>query len=376
MSRTAPAVASRRQEFEPYPYAADRETVARRHDRGSDELREVRWDTRKVDRAYYSQRIGRGPLANPTIEDLARALTLTVNEMQQLDYLQEWHGYYCVDAGEVGGRAAMPLADHIEAETGWRSAWPLPESGTDLADDVQSAIDRQGLANQAAAVSYAIQLQRPGVRIGENGWGDLLRSAEDQLFDLIEYFHRHISQGIDSYAAFHSYSDCGWHFQEFDPAPAQALFRQRINRTLMNYRGGFQINKDGQIEHSADEGLDQLIDAALPTKDPDIAKRVSGAIALYRNRGRTEEDLRLAVRELFDVLEKLRPEMKAEMLSKDEGALFNIANNFTIRHLNEQQKGDYDSAIWHQWVFYVNLSTIHVITRLVNRKAWQQTTRG
>jgi hypothetical protein len=37
--------------------------------------------------------------------------------------------------------------------------------------------------------------------------------------------------------------------------------------------------------------------------------------------GRTEEDLRLAVRELFDVLEKLRPEMKEEMLSKDEGGV-------------------------------------------------------
>ena len=77
------------------------------------------------------------------------------------------------------------------------------------------------------------------------------------------------------------------------------------------------------------------------------------------------------MRELFDVLEKLRPEIKEEMLSKDEGALFNIANNFTIRHLNEQQKGEYDSTIWHQWMFYVNLSTIHVITRLVNRKIRQ-----
>ena len=56
------------------------------------------------------------------------------------------------------------------------------------------------------------------------------------------------------------------------------------------------------------------------------------------------------------------------MLSKDEGDLFNIANNFTIRHLNPKQQGNYDSAIWHQWMFYVNLSTIYVITRLINRK--------
>ena len=55
-------------------------------------------------------------------------------------------------------------------------------------------------------------------------------------------------------------------------APAQAHFRRRMNRTLVNYRGGFQINEGGQVEHAADEGLDQLIDAAVPTKDPDIPK--------------------------------------------------------------------------------------------------------
>lgn len=202
----------------------------------------------------------------------------------------------------------------------------------------------------------------------------MLQGDEDQLFDLIEYFHGHVSEGIkdDERSYQHTYEGCGWHYGAFDPAPAQALFRQRMNRTLTRYRGGFRINQNGQIEHTADEGIDQLIDAVLPTKEPDIAKRVSGAVALYRNRGRTEEDLRLAVRELFDVLEKLRPTLKQEMFSKDEGDLFNIANNFTIRHLNQTQKSNYDSAIWHQWMFYVNLATIHVITRLTNRKTHQQ----
>jgi hypothetical protein len=53
------------------------------------------------------------------------------------------------------------------------------------------------------------------------------------------------------------------------------------------------------VEHTADEGLDQLIDAPLHTKDPDVAQRVAGAIALYRNRGRTEQDFRLAMQELL-----------------------------------------------------------------------------
>ena len=65
------------------------------------------------------------------------------------------------------------------------------------------------------------------------------------------------------------------------------------------------------------------------------------------------------------------PRVKAEILQGDEAALFNIANNFTVRRLNEKQKGNYDSALWHSWMFYVNLSTIHLIIRLMNRNARQ-----
>jgi hypothetical protein len=107
-----------------------------------------------VDRTYYSQRIGRGPLANPTIEGVARALTLTVDEMWKLDYMQEWHGFTCVDAGEIKGRAAMGLADHIETETGWRCAWPLPEPLIDVPE---------------------------GARVTDNHVAEMTQSAEDQV---------------------------------------------------------------------------------------------------------------------------------------------------------------------------------------------------
>jgi hypothetical protein len=144
-----------------------------------------------MDRAYYSQRIGRGPLADPTIEDLARALTLTVDEMWKRGYMQEWHGFTCADAGDIDGRAAMSLEGHIEAETGWRSAWPLPEPLIDPPDEV---------------------------RISHDDRARLRQSAEDKLFDLSEYFHGHVSQGIEDHqrSSFHSYSNCGWHYGAFD----------------------------------------------------------------------------------------------------------------------------------------------------------------
>jgi hypothetical protein len=40
-----------------------------------------------MDQAYYSQRTGRGPLADPMVEDISRALTLAVSEMWYRDYL-------------------------------------------------------------------------------------------------------------------------------------------------------------------------------------------------------------------------------------------------------------------------------------------------
>ena len=179
----------------------------------------------------------------PLSTDLARALTLTVDEMWKRDYMQEWHGFTCVDAGEVEGRAAMPLADHIEAETGWRSAWPLPDP---LFGDLEVLED---------------------VSIPEDYWAGMEQNVEDQVFDLIEYFHGHVSEGLedDERSSFHSWEGCGWHYNgAFDPAPAQALFRQRINRTLSNIETGTGSTPNGQIEHTAHEGFDQLLDAALP----------------------------------------------------------------------------------------------------------------
>jgi hypothetical protein len=49
------------------------------------------------------------------------------------------------------------------------------ESATDLPEDVQTLLAKQGLADQSGAISYAIELQRPGARISENGWVAVLQ---------------------------------------------------------------------------------------------------------------------------------------------------------------------------------------------------------
>lgn len=291
------------------------------------------------DRLYWSNRRGRGPKGDPSISDLYRSVALAGLEMSQRDFLQEWYGYSCVDAGEVKGRAAVDLPTHIETVLGYRDAWPLEEDPMGFLDDV----------------------------VSKDEYETILETAEDRIFDIIEFLHDHISAGVEEPGAFHSYSGCGWHYQSFDARPAQELFRSRINSILSNYRGGYRLAESGEVQHSAPTGLEQLIETPLLTDDQEIRSRVEAAVTTYRSRNRTPEEQRDAVRNLFDVLERLRPTIKVEMLRGDESDLFTIANNFSIRHLNENQKGSYDSAVWFSWLFYVNLATVHLLTRIRSR---------
>ena len=100
-----------------------------------------------------------------------------------------------------------------------------------------------------------------------------------------------------------------------------------------------------------------------------MTARVEAAIHKFRRHRSSIEDRRDAVRDLADVLEYLRPKLKEVLVSKDEQDLFNIANNFGIRHHREGQKTDYDKAIWLSWVFYFYLATIHAAVRLIEKSS-------
>ena len=92
------------------------------------------------------------------------------------------------------------------------------------------------------------------------------------------------------------------------------------------------------------------------------------AIVKFRRHKATLEDRKEAIRELADVLEFLRPEIKQFIEKKDESDLFNIANNFGIRHHNAEQKINYDKPIWYSWMFYYYLATLHAVLRITNKQ--------
>jgi hypothetical protein len=133
-------------------------------------------------------------------------------------------------------------------------------------------------------------------------------------------------------------------------------------------REGYELSENGQILEFPEQGLEDLVLAKLPLHDPEnVEQRVESASFKFRRYRSSLDEKRDAVRDLCDVLEFLRPQIKALISSQDESDLFQIANKFGIRHHNDEQKQDYDKAIWYNWMFYYYLATIHACVRLIKK---------
>ncbi len=142
-----------------------------------------------------------------------------------------------------------------------------------------------------------------------------------------------------------------------------------MNPILSEYKDGFEISESGEILILSDNGLSNLFEADIPTNDKEnISNKINSAILKFRRHKSTLDDRREAIRELADVLEFLRPAIKDHLNKKDESDLFNIANNFGIRHHNKDQQTEYDKAIWYSWIFYYYLATLHAVLRMTNKK--------
>lgn len=274
-------------------------------------------------RDYYSVRTGKiEPNQEINLKVLKRAFLVIYNKLEEEGYLQKYFGYKCIDQGYVPGEFGH---------------------------------DHDGI--------FFIHLKKEGLYPIREKIDDY---EENDLFDVIEFLYDCCSKGIDGY--YHSFGDCGFHHSDFNDNEGQKDFRELINPLLKDYGDRFELSKDGEILYLADSGLTNLFDADVPTDDiENIRNKVDQAIVKFRRYKSTIDDRQNAIRDLVDVLEFLRPKAKKYLQKKDESDLFNIANNFGIRHHNEKQKTHYDKSIWLSWMFYHYLSTIHALLRLIEK---------
>src|SRR5580658_3326618 len=272
---------------------------------------------------YYSQRRGTNP--HPDGLSLSDTLDLFKRSYARLEhegYFTEALGFDCVDA-----------ADHIEGEI------------KDINLEILLAVRKRDL--------WPIEKH-------------VMEYDEDDLFDVIEFLYQIVSKPIDG--RMHTWGNCGMHWETFNKAEGQKEYRERIDRVLSHYEKSFELSASGEVLLKAEAGFDRIFDADLPTSDPKVRDRVDSAILRFRRHSSTLDDRRQAVRDLADVFEYLRPKVKALLTNKDEGDLFNIANNFGIRHHNELQKTSYD-AVWLNWMFYFYLATVHTLVRKIGKVA-------
>jgi hypothetical protein len=272
-------------------------------------------------RPYFKQRTGAEP-ARLSFAQVGRLVASIYESLEVEGYFQQVFGYHCVDAGSVDGTAGHNVEAFVYRKTLLEGVVPLRDN--------------------------------------------LATCDEGTLFTLVEFLYDCASKPLKG--THHTYSDCGWHYNTFQKEAGQERWRAEVNSVLPNYGDGFELSERGEIERVGATGLRELITAAIPKGAGDENReKIEAAIHRFRHGRATRKQRQDAVRDLADVLEFYRPKVKEHLLKKDEADLFNIANNYAIRHHNDIQKSDYDPA-WLAWMFYMYLSTIHLVLRLIERE--------
>jgi hypothetical protein len=195
--------------------------------------------------------------------------------------------------------------------------------------------------------------------LSRKSWG------EDDFYDLVEVLHDFASWPGEWRS--HNYGGCVGHPGDFSRACGQGLFRHEVNQLLARSELQVRLSDEGQdqgrIVLVSDAGTEHIIVEALANSGESHQDDVEHAIALFRSRGRDVPIMRSAIVTLAGILEAERNLLKGELLSKDSGALFDIANNFDLRHRKADQKTDYDPAFL-EWLFDWYLSTINLLRKL------------
>ena len=275
-----------------------------------------------IKRQYYSVRTGKiKPDDEVNFDVLKQLFLLKFNKLNIEGYYQKYFGIDCTD-GYMPGLLGEDLGSIMFVNLRKKNLYPISEN--------------------------------------------LENYSEDDLFDVLEFLHDHCSKGING--IYHSWNNCGNHYEDFSDHDGQKYFRELLNPILKEYKNGFELSIKGEILILSDSGLSNLFEADIPTNDKEnVSSKIESAILKFRRYKSTLDDRREAIRELADVLEFIRPSIKAYLNKKDENDLFNIANNFGIRHHNKEQQTEYDKAIWFSWIFYYYLATLHAILRIKSK---------
>ena len=264
-------------------------------------------------------RSGHQAASSLTPEAMRSSLSSLIQGLISHDKLQEAFGYQCVDEGTVAGIHGTSIEEYLQIHAAIQVTSPLHDHLDELSDN--------------------------------------------ELLTAVEVLHELVSDGVTG--RHHDFCHCGWHYDTFSQEPAQILFRSTINKLLSRFGDKYILTDSGSIELLLDEPASSLVHKELPGDVGDeIEHRIHRAREIFLAPSSDWDNRRVAIRELGDILESLRTRVREHLGRPDEQALFEILNNFGIRHLNDRQKTDYDKKVFLKWIFHVCLASIHACLEL------------
>ena len=281
---------------------------------------------------YFSQRRSMAAAATAVaLPEVVRQVRRMLQGFLDQHYFASEIGYACVDGN---GNFGKPPSEQLKDRVGKPQLW--------VDDD----------AEWEAEHPWAIPPE---------DW------SEDDLCDFIEVFHDLAARPTRGWH--HDFNDCGWHPSDFSRSAGQALYRYRTNELLDEMRFDYRLADSGEdtgrMVRAMPDGLDDVVTEVLHPDSPH-QDQVAHAVALFRKRDSTVEERRSAVVTLCGILEERRTLARQTIQKKDDAALFDIANNFHLRHQNAQQFKDY-SPEYLEWIFCWYLSTVQLVNRLLSR---------
>ncbi|MGP5557675.1 hypothetical protein ACTXN7_05565 [Corynebacterium flavescens] len=192
----------------------------------------------------------------------------------------------------------------------------------------------------------------------------------DYLFNTLEFLDSKVSAPTQREP--HDFGEFHWDYSRFNRRRGKAVFRWEVNRLLAKSTLSFEMatngENEGRIVESTSDEMTPLVEKVLvETNDSGNTERIKQAIAEFQRREHGTASKRSACTGLASVLESKRVLLKDSLFSKDEGALFHIANSFGIRHHEQNQHDDYDPAFL-DWVFWWYMATIDLTNRLLARQ--------
>lgn len=182
---------------------------------------------------------------------------------------------------------------------------------------------------------------------------------EETLFTVIEILYDHI--------AYYDYET-----EELIKEEPKKEFCEQINNILRLYKNGYYLEpQNGFIMEMPNEALKEQLAYEGNDMEDAVYKQLCIASEMYYRFDSNEEMKKKAINILADILESIREDVKNVLNSEyqinkkeHDRLIFDIVNNYNIRHNNVKQKTDYSKDIWYDWMMQYYTSTIITYHRL------------